>query len=104
MTRRKLRRKQRRVGRARRERKYADNKELHAYEESIILPLVIERGSACAKLWAADEPERWRSRQLYKVLRRLEKQGKLRGASRSIGWRRYGVVFTPVTDQERKAA
>jgi hypothetical protein len=56
-------------------RKYADDKELHAYEEHVVLRVMRERdGFGDPHEWWRSEPERWNRRLLNQTFLRLENQ------------------------------
>jgi hypothetical protein len=89
------------LGRARRQRAYKHNVELHAYEESVVMRVIEERGYCRVIEWVNGEPERWRKRQLHATLRRLERQGRLKAHNYRWG-RRHHTNYT--VNREGKAA
>lgn len=86
-----------------RQRKYAQNRELHRYEEGIVIALLRKRGSGSASQWCHDEPGRWRSRQLSKTFVRLREQGLAEDTRTRSAWLhgRSSTVYRPTKDPWR---
>lgn len=77
---------------------------LHAYEERVVLALLIERGSGSVRAWCEQEPGRWDPRYLAKTFTRLRDRGliKVTHYRRITGQHTY--VPKPRPQPQEKAA